>query len=400
MCEHGTCICESGFSGEDCSQATCPSACSGKGKCLPSGVCVCHRTFTGSDCSTEVFSLRLEKVLQTLGRPFSEKGSFDEDVDLIVSAKSMKKYPRVLCRTKACALTWAVSLSGVTPFLPRENWKPAYKTCAVVSSSKHILDGYNATSGGKGRVVSKGWGDEIDGHAMVLRFDNAPTQGFERDVGSRTTHRLVAGDYARMVHSLLGTEVVTNQTKSVVTASTWWAQGVPSPEKVVYFMSVPGIASKPGEVGGQVRAPDHNAFAPFTEVFPGNRRYLLSPVLLKRIHDAHERVRETIRTLELGCYKDSAPTLSQIFLASLLSLQLCSEVHVYGVAIAAPGAEGDTRLKRDKRFRARYRSGSNAMELYYPNKDGFKPEVPLMDDLTHSHGLRILQETGRLHVHG
>jgi hypothetical protein len=33
-------------------------------------------------------------------------------------------------------------------------------------------------------------GKEIDQHDMVLRFNSAPTHGFERLVGSKTTHRI------------------------------------------------------------------------------------------------------------------------------------------------------------------------------------------------------------------
>lgn len=33
-------------------------------------------------------------------------------------------------------------------------------------------------------------GSEIDSHDMVLRFNSAPTKGFERLVGSKTTHRI------------------------------------------------------------------------------------------------------------------------------------------------------------------------------------------------------------------
>ena len=58
----------------------------------------------------------------------------------------------------------------------------------------------------------------------------APTEGFEQWVGSRTTHRLITQEYARLVLNMLGTEVVLNQTKSVVTASTWWAGGYPCAE--------------------------------------------------------------------------------------------------------------------------------------------------------------------------
>jgi hypothetical protein len=99
----------------------------------------------------------------------------------------------------------------------------------------------------------------------VLRLDNAPTAGFERWVGSRTTHRLVQADYAHLVHSMLGVEVVVNNTKSVVTPSTWWAGGYPTVERVTYLLAIPATPMKQQ----QLRAPEHNGFAPFMEVFPG-----------------------------------------------------------------------------------------------------------------------------------
>jgi hypothetical protein len=36
-----------------------------------------------------------------------------------------------------------------------------------------------------------GYGEDIDKHYMVMRLDNAPTEGYEKWVGTRTTHRLV-----------------------------------------------------------------------------------------------------------------------------------------------------------------------------------------------------------------
>ncbi|XP_034565529.1 alpha-N-acetyl-neuraminyl-2,3-beta-galactosyl-1,3-N-acetyl-galactosaminide alpha-2,6-sialyltransferase [Notolabrus celidotus] len=50
--------------------------------------------------------------------------------------------------------------------------------CALVSSSGHLL--------------GAGAGEEIDKTGCVLRMNNAPTLGFERDVGSRTTVRVVS----------------------------------------------------------------------------------------------------------------------------------------------------------------------------------------------------------------
>jgi len=51
-----------------------------------------------------------------------------------------------------------------------------FETCAVVGSS--------------GAMLSAERGTEIDQHDMVMRFNNAPTAGFQLFVGNKTTHRV------------------------------------------------------------------------------------------------------------------------------------------------------------------------------------------------------------------
>ncbi|XP_078065163.1 beta-galactoside alpha-2,6-sialyltransferase 1-like [Mustelus asterias] len=65
-------------------------------------------------------------------------------------------------------------------YLPNKNFMQAvkpFKTCAVVASAGSIL---------RSRL-----GMEIDAHDAVLRFNGAPTIGFESDVGRRTTIRII-----------------------------------------------------------------------------------------------------------------------------------------------------------------------------------------------------------------
>ncbi|CAG5018279.1 unnamed protein product [Parnassius apollo] len=52
-----------------------------------------------------------------------------------------------------------------------------FNTCAVVTSA--------------GSLLGSNLGDFIDSHDMVLRFNNAPTENFTEDVGSKTTFRVL-----------------------------------------------------------------------------------------------------------------------------------------------------------------------------------------------------------------
>ena len=62
--------------------------------------------------------------------------------------------------------------------IPKEDpgFKEYFKTCAIVGSSGNMLNYEN--------------GREIDKHDLVFRFNSAPTKGFEKHVGRKTTHRL------------------------------------------------------------------------------------------------------------------------------------------------------------------------------------------------------------------
>ncbi|TNN34547.1 Beta-galactoside alpha-2,6-sialyltransferase 2 [Liparis tanakae] len=68
-------------------------------------------------------------------------------------------------------LGWA----GLVP--PRPLERSGFRSCAVVTSA--------------GAILHSGLGKEIDNHDAVLRFNAAPTAGYERDVGNKTTIRVI-----------------------------------------------------------------------------------------------------------------------------------------------------------------------------------------------------------------
>ncbi|XP_070792611.1 tenascin-X [Pituophis catenifer annectens] len=49
-CRNGRCVCEPGFIGPACGTKTCPNDCNQRGHCLQGGVCSCHPDYTGPDC--------------------------------------------------------------------------------------------------------------------------------------------------------------------------------------------------------------------------------------------------------------------------------------------------------------------------------------------------------------
>lgn len=76
-------------------------------------------------------------------------------------------------------------------YLPEVDFRPHYERCAVVGNGGHLL--------------GSGQGKSIDAHDAVIRINYAPTEGFERDVGSKTTMDLVnkenAGELAKGRHT-------------------------------------------------------------------------------------------------------------------------------------------------------------------------------------------------------
>ena len=69
---------------------------------------------------------------------------------------------------------------------------PEYRRCALVGNSQ--------------RNLIHEYGEEIDSHDTVFRMNNGPTAGFEKFVGTRTTHRIInnqwAGLYGAPIHNL------------------------------------------------------------------------------------------------------------------------------------------------------------------------------------------------------
>ncbi|XP_072252846.1 beta-galactoside alpha-2,6-sialyltransferase 2 [Leuresthes tenuis] len=186
------------------------------------------------------------------------------------------------------SLGWA----HLVPSLPlehlyRQQKQSGFKTCAVVTSA--------------GAILRSGLGKEIDAHDAVLRFNAAPTEGYERDVGNKTTIRIINSQIlANPKHRFNTSSIYKN-----VTLVAW----DPAPYTV--------------NLHKWYASPDYNLFGPYTEhrkLHPDQLFYILHPGYVWRLWDV----------IQGNTHENIQPNPpSSGFIGILLMMALCEQVHVY-----------------------------------------------------------------------
>lgn len=99
---------------------------------------------------------------------------------------------RLLPELSELSSWWRVSrelLAELAPMPAHEYWKP---TLAHVSKSA-LPTAVSSCSvvGNSGNLLGSGYGEKIDANDWVIRINEAPTEGYETDVGSKTTHHFI-----------------------------------------------------------------------------------------------------------------------------------------------------------------------------------------------------------------
>ncbi|XP_052461364.1 beta-galactoside alpha-2,6-sialyltransferase 2-like [Carassius gibelio] len=176
----------------------------------------------------------------------------------------------------------------IVPALPLSQlYEPGFKTCAVVTSA--------------GAMLHSRLGKEIDSHDAVLRFNTAPTKGYERDVGNKTTMRII------------NSQILVNPKHQFNTSSLYKNITLVAWDPAPYTLNLHKWYSNP----------DYNLFAPYVEyrmLFPAQPFYILHPKYIWQLWDV-------IQGNHLENIQPNPP--SSGFIGILLMMSLCEEVHVY-----------------------------------------------------------------------
>ncbi|XP_020338162.1 beta-galactoside alpha-2,6-sialyltransferase 2 [Oncorhynchus kisutch] len=162
-----------------------------------------------------------------------------------------------------------------------------FKSCAVVTSA--------------GAILNSSLGREIDSHEAVLRFNAAPTEGYENDVGNKTTIRII------------NSQILARPRHRFTTSSLYKGMTLVAWDPAPYSVDLPRW----------YRNPDYDLFTPYEErrrLHPTQPFYILHPKFIWQLWDVIQgNTQENIQP--------NPP--SSGFIGIVLMMSLCEEVHVY-----------------------------------------------------------------------
>ncbi|XP_062929660.1 alpha-N-acetylgalactosaminide alpha-2,6-sialyltransferase 6 [Mobula hypostoma] len=190
----------------------------------------------------------------------------------------------VLSHAPSSLKKW-VTKDGYLPVSGNKTMKLHCGSCALVTSSSHLL----------GSEV----GSEIDETECIIRMNDAPTSGYEKDVGNKTTLRVVA--HSSVFRVMRKPQEFLNRSQEMVFI--FWGP----PQKMQNRKG--GIYRLIHQVGS---------------LFPNVSTYIIAPKRMQQFDDLFQR--ETGRDR-----KKSHSWLSTGWFTMVIAIELCDSVHVYGM---------------------------------------------------------------------
>ncbi|KFP06196.1 CMP-N-acetylneuraminate-beta-galactosamide-alpha-2,3-sialyltransferase 2 isoform X2 [Calypte anna] len=245
-----------------------------KGGPYPRG-CACHRCLSQDAAAADWFDGRYDGAVS----PVWTKENMDLPPD--VQRWWMMLQPQFKSHNTHEVLSKLFQIvPGEDPYRSRDPRR--CRRCAVVGNS--------------GNLRGSGYGPEIDGHDFIMRMNQAPTVGFEGDVGSRTTHHFMYPESAKNLPANVSFVLVPFKTLDLL----WIASALST---------------------GQIRF-TYAPVKPFLRV-DKEKVQIYNPAFFKYIHDRW--------TEHHGRYPSTG------MLVLFFALHVCDEVNVFGFGADSRG---------------------------------------------------------------
>ncbi|XP_039618494.1 alpha-N-acetylgalactosaminide alpha-2,6-sialyltransferase 6 [Polypterus senegalus] len=158
--------------------------------------------------------------------------------------------------------------------------------CALVTSSSHLL--------------SSNMGPKIDQAECVIRMNDAPTTGYEKDVGNRSTVRVVA--HSSVYRVIRRPQEFLNKT----------------PDAILIFWG------PPSKIGREAKGTLFRLLQKVGMAFPNLSAFIVAPTRMQRFDELFHK--ETGRDRE-----KSRSWLSTGWFTMVIAIELCDSIQVYGM---------------------------------------------------------------------
>ena len=242
------------------------------------------------------------------------------------------------------------------PMFADNNWelprRTRYPTCAVVSSA--------------GSLYGSGCGKTIDAAGVVFRVNNAPIEGYEKDVGLRTTFMVLNSHNARKISATSSQydegyvqKFCASKTTAVLGNDEWHGSEIGRDKKTSAAFQNNTACAVPENVGRKVIDVATTFSSPFRRLANGD----LGRFFLAMIRDADKESKGESLPRKMP---------SSGFFAVMLSFTLCDHVTLYG-----------------------FSSSVNMSRAHYYSDAGGKQDDPFLSHLIKPGGLHDIEKEHR-----
>ena len=295
QCFHGhfsvaeqKCHCEAGWVGRERNAALCERVGCENGLCVQPDVCECHAGWTGESCTNDFFAEKVSDLMDGLSARQRKQKSLivHKDDSFEQTWRYIRKW------TQNLPEQWKFGRTRFSEDLPTNDTIAGYmghrfKTCAAVGNSGGLLD--------------EKAGAVIDAHQVVLRFNNAPTKGYEENVGSKTTFKLLN---RKIIDILI-------EAKEGTDPSSKRRRG--APKRVMNLLW---------------RAESYHQYSQLRKLYPDEFVYLITPEFLLPTMTFYKTLVQ--RMEKMGIKLPEQPAAPHGFIGVAFLRQICDTVTVYG----------------------------------------------------------------------